>query len=174
LHADTPNGYNAAKEIPMSIQLTPQQQQELDARAGDLPRVLGARADAVYVLLPESDYETLRQGREDRRRPLAPDAKTIFLKWERLRLVYNAILIGLVLCSGRLVGILEDPVRVIHLLGDAVIANVCFCAGPVAEWYLCWLGLNRRLARWGTFLLGTCLAVSGAVLEMERLATFTT
>ena len=55
----------------MSIQLTPQQQQELDTRAGELPRVVDTRTNAVYVLVPESDYETVREILEDERRQRA-------------------------------------------------------------------------------------------------------
>jgi hypothetical protein len=181
-----------------------------------LPRVVDSRSDAVYVLVPESEYEALRENLENQRRqqgiravglrnaagrldeaisrnPMRPafrwgrfdksqpalpddeglealDAKTVFFDWERLRLAYNAILVGVVLCSLRFVGVSEHPFWEVYLVGDAIVANVFFCAGPVAEGYLCWLGLDRHRARWMAFLLGTFIAVWGTVIEMERLA----
>jgi len=53
----------------MEIQLTPQQLQALDA--GDdagLPRVIDPRNNASYVLVRESEYETVRDALEDEQR----------------------------------------------------------------------------------------------------------
>ncbi len=55
----------------MSIQLTPQQQQELDARGEEPPRVFDPRSNAAYVLVPEADYEAVREILEDERRQQA-------------------------------------------------------------------------------------------------------
>ena len=52
----------------MSIQLTPQQLQALDAGEGGLPRVIDPRNNVSYVLVRESEYETVRDVLEDDRR----------------------------------------------------------------------------------------------------------
>src|SRR5262249_45571426 len=65
-----------------------------------------------------------------------PDAMEVFIAWERLRLLYNAILVVSVLLH------LKSLLGLFHasfLLEAALAANVCFCAGPVAEGYLCLL-----------------------------------
>ncbi len=59
-------------EIIMNIQLTPQQQQVLDAQdIGHLSRVIDPRTNAAYVLVPEADYDTVREILEDERRQRA-------------------------------------------------------------------------------------------------------
>jgi hypothetical protein len=55
----------------MGIQLTPQQQQALDAQGESPPRVVDPRNNAAYVLVPEADYETIRELLEDERRQAA-------------------------------------------------------------------------------------------------------
>ena len=55
----------------MNIQLTAQQLQALDAREGEMPRMIDPRSNAAYVLLSESEYETVREVLEDERRQRA-------------------------------------------------------------------------------------------------------
>lgn len=55
----------------MSIQLTPQQQQALDTREDGPPRVIDPRTNTAYILVPEVDYEAVRQLLEDERRQQA-------------------------------------------------------------------------------------------------------
>src|SRR5947208_1668527 len=59
-----------------------------------------------------------------------PGAMEVFIAWEKLRLLYNAILAGLVVWY-------LTPFAALHvgplLLFDALMANLGFCAGPVAE-----------------------------------------
>lgn len=52
----------------MNIQLTAQQLQALDASEGGLPRVVDPRNNVSYVLVTESEYETVRDVLEDERR----------------------------------------------------------------------------------------------------------
>jgi len=52
----------------MTIQLTPQQQQALDEGAGQPPRVIDPRTNSAYVLVPEADYDAVREVLEDERR----------------------------------------------------------------------------------------------------------
>lgn len=55
----------------MSIQLTPQQQQALDTQEGGPPRVIDPRTNTTYILVPEVDYEAVRELLEDERRQQA-------------------------------------------------------------------------------------------------------
>ena len=45
----------------MNIELTPQQQQALDTQEGGPPRITDPRTHTTYVLVPEVDYETIRE-----------------------------------------------------------------------------------------------------------------
>jgi hypothetical protein len=55
----------------MTIQLTPQQQQSLDQGGAEPPRAIDPRTNASYVLVPEVDYEAVREIIEDERRQQA-------------------------------------------------------------------------------------------------------
>ena len=84
-------------------------------------------------------------------------ARAVFPAWERLRVAYNALLgLGVVAIER---GALLDGARWPYLILSALGANVCFCAGPVAEGYLDLLGVPRRIGRWLTLGLGGVLAV---------------
>ena len=51
----------------MSIRLTPQQQTALDQQGSTLPRVIDPRTDTTYILVPEVEYEAMRELLEERR-----------------------------------------------------------------------------------------------------------
>lgn len=55
----------------MDIQLTPQQQRALDTQDGGPPRVIDPRTNATYLLVPEEDYEAVRELLEEERRQQA-------------------------------------------------------------------------------------------------------
>ncbi|HEV8711235.1 MAG TPA: hypothetical protein VGX03_00195 [Candidatus Binatia bacterium] len=55
----------------MNIELTPQQQQALDTQESGPPRVIDPRTHTTYVLVPEVDYEAIRELLEDERRQQA-------------------------------------------------------------------------------------------------------
>ena len=55
----------------MSIELTPQQQQALDTKEESPPRVIDPRTNTTYVLLPEVDYESIRELLQEERRQQA-------------------------------------------------------------------------------------------------------
>ena len=84
-----------------------------------------------------------------------PGAMAVFVAWEKLRLVYNMILAAESMLLMGLGTLFWLPI----LLQGALLANVCFCAGPVAEGYLCLLGANRTAARWTVFILGILASV---------------
>jgi hypothetical protein len=83
-----------------------------------------------------------------------------FLRWEKLRLFYNAILLietFLILMSfspkARLLS------SIFPCLGLAFLANVCFCLGPVLDGYARWIGLRHEVVTGLIFGLGTLLAM---------------
>jgi hypothetical protein len=83
-----------------------------------------------------------------------------FLRWEKLRLFYNAILLietFLILMSfspkARLLS------SIFPCLGLAFLANVCFCLGPVLDGYARWIGLRHGIVTGLIFVLGTLLAI---------------
>jgi hypothetical protein len=59
------------KEVAMSIQLTPQQQQALDTQKDSPPRIVDPRTNTTYILVPEVDYVSIRELLEDERRQQA-------------------------------------------------------------------------------------------------------
>lgn len=94
-------------------------------------------------------------------------ARGIFLAWEKLRLIYIAIL-GLVTLSLVMMetDVLFSPGFWGTVLEGAVFANVCFFAGPVIETYVTWLGFKAKWLRPTMFLLGmglSCLLTFGVV-----------
>ena len=55
----------------MTIPLTEQQQQALDTKNGDLPKLIDPRTNSVYVLVQESEFESVRAILEDERQQRA-------------------------------------------------------------------------------------------------------
>jgi hypothetical protein len=55
----------------MSIELTPQQQQALDSKNESPPRVIDPRTNTTYILVPEVDYQSIRELLEEERRQQA-------------------------------------------------------------------------------------------------------
>ena len=54
-----------------SIQLTPEQQLALDNTEITPPRIVDPRTDTAYILVPEVEYESMRELVEDERREQA-------------------------------------------------------------------------------------------------------
>jgi hypothetical protein len=85
------------------------------------------------------------------------DFREVFFGWERLRVVYNGVLVALTLVCG--LGSVADPKFWSTAVFGAVLTNVCFCVGPVLEGYATWyFGRPVRVVRWGLFLLGQTIA----------------
>jgi hypothetical protein len=57
-----------------NLELTPEQQRALDHQGKGPPRVIDPRTDAAYVLVPEIEYEAMRELLEDERREKAVHA----------------------------------------------------------------------------------------------------
>ncbi len=93
--------------------------------------------------------------------PRADDAtaREVFLAWEKLRLYFNLIL----LVETLLLGLLAMGLLWPHLpecLFGALVANACFCLGPVLEGYAEWIGIERGVTRWVIFIVGTLVAMA--------------
>lgn len=54
-------------EIPVTIELTEEQQRVLDSQPEVPPRVIDPRTDAAFVLVPAEDYESIREILEEER-----------------------------------------------------------------------------------------------------------
>lgn len=98
---------------------------------------------------------------------LASIAKPTFLAWERLRLIFVVML-------GLLTLLLAGPnimkLRTLLLVAEgAIVSNLCFFAGPVAETYVRWLGYDRKWVRWFLFVGGTMLTAMLAVVTMASM-----
>ena len=104
-------------------------------------------------------------------------ARTVFLRWERLRVLYNAslavVVLGFIIRSG---GVHEfmDTGFLLFLVSRCFLANVCFMLGPGVEAYAAWLGWRPPWLRSLLFTLGLMLSVglallSVALFEMSRL-----
>jgi hypothetical protein len=99
------------------------------------------------------------------------NARGMFLRWEKLRPLYNAIvgLVGLAgiapivlswVSPGTFPGFRASPVAaVIGVLAYAVAANVCYFVGPALECYLRWLGMTVRPLTRTLFIIGTVFSV---------------
>lgn len=85
-------------------------------------------------------------------------ARPTFIAWEKLRLLYVAILGALTLGLWLLYPP-SDRGRALLLIGEgAVFANVLYFAGPMVETYVAWLGYRKRWLRPMLFVAGTALS----------------
>lgn len=97
-------------------------------------------------MLRSNPYET-PSADPDPRTTMAYDAmRSIVFSWEKFRLLYNAILLpaGLVVLFFAANAGMAILLIVVGAIGTAIGANICFCAGPLAEFYFC--ALFRREA----------------------------
>lgn len=83
--------------------------------------------------------------------------RRLLLEWEKGRILYNAVLVGFVLYFA-FPALAHSPFW-LFLIQGAVIANLCFFAGPLAEAYLRYLGLRHPLVRAALLVGGTLLAL---------------
>lgn len=100
-------------------------------------------------------------------RSLLTIARTVFLAWEKLRVVYVIILSVVTLMLTGTTGFSNWQVLRLIIEG-AVVANVAYFAGPTIETYIRWLGYERMWPRWLMFGSGTLLSI---VLAVGVLAT---
>ena len=99
----------------------------------------------------DDEFEPPRSIRSD-----DASAMQVFFAWEKLRIIYNIVLVAIVLVMcGRAI-----PFIIGEALASALAANLMFCAGPVAECYLHWLGVPRVPARVVLFALGLLMSMA--------------
>lgn len=84
-------------------------------------------------------------------------ADAVFKHWEWLRLVYNGVLAISLLPYGNL--LISSWNSFEAVIWCVIAANVAFCAGHVLEGYASLVGVPRKIARYGVFVLGTLFAV---------------
>jgi hypothetical protein len=85
-------------------------------------------------------------------------ARSIFLGWEQLRIVYLIILSVATMLFLLPTGAISF--RTLRLLLEGVVvANVLYFAGPLLETYLRWLGFKARGMRSFLFFCGTVLSL---------------
>lgn len=89
--------------------------------------------------------------------------KQVFRRWERWRVAYNLALVGLVIASAIAWG--DGNSNWTRLAWEcvfgAIFANLCYFAGPAADAYLRWLGVNNRVI--APFLFGCGLLFTMAL-----------
>ncbi len=95
----------------------------------------------------------MRTAPDSDRQSLGDIAKNVFLAWERLRIAY-IILLGL-FTALIAAPTMTEPRTILLIVEGAVIANVCFFAGPAVETYVRWLGYDRDWVRKFLFAGGT-------------------
>ena len=91
--------------------------------------------------------------------PVGADSiRQIFRAWERLRIIYNLVLIPWTILLLWALGTHHEHPLAPSSLGTAllggVLANFCFFAGPVLESYASWLGIRLRSLRGVLFVAG--------------------
>jgi len=143
------------KKFDPNNQNQPATTEECRQRARELDRL-----SASWV---PADFDTDSPGKVDRVIKSARDesARSVFLAWEKFRLAYNVILAGVVLLAEScLYGWSEFQRSGFweYLVGGALYANACFCAGPWLDGWFAVAGAERREFRWVLFLTGLLLA----------------
>lgn len=85
--------------------------------------------------------------------------KEIFIRGGKLRLIYNLSMVIVVFAPSRNSISLPDWSEIPILLLGAILANLCFFAGPMAETYLSWMGIRKSYISPALFLAGTALSI---------------
>jgi len=88
-----------------------------------------------------------------------PAIRSVFLRWERLRVLYNLALVAVVLFPTGGSFELPEIRQLPELAIGAVLANLCYLAGPIVEAYLTWLGLRTRWVTAALFSGGVLVSV---------------
>lgn len=124
--------------------------------------------------MPMPDFDDLYQPPEAMPEPSGPlpTDPGLFLRWEKLRVFYNLILTAVVLLVWAAWFRAMIPIE--ELLFASVLgalgANVCYCAGPVANAYAYWLGWRHPAVTVVLFVAGTGLSVLAAVVSVAGIA----
>ena len=98
-------------------------------------------------------------------RQRAPNALEVFFAWEKLRVVYNYVLLMVVAIVAGVATMDLLP----NLIELAIAANLLFCSGSVVENYIACCGIRRRPVRWVLFCIGMMLSIYYAVFVTQRI-----
>jgi hypothetical protein len=122
-----------------------------------------AMSENPYAAPPTDGMETVVV-HEPRDTSLLGIARPTFIAWEKLRIAYIAVL-GLltVLLAG---GDLFRLQMIEMIIVGAVISNLCYFAGPLAETYVRWLGLRTIWVRVFLFAAGLLFSMLLLVAAM--------
>jgi hypothetical protein len=106
-------------------------------------------------------------------------ARRVFLAWEKLRVVYNAVLgLEVLILIPWLYGsyvpeaegdMVDAATLWILVIEGAVIANICYFSGPLLESYVRWLGMRTPVVRVLLFVLGTLFTLLLALFSLATL-----
>ena len=104
-------------------------------------------------------------GTVETRNSLGSIARSTFLAWEKLRVIYLAILGIATLLMALLDGwkMVSEFEFWLILIQGAVVTNLGYFAGPVVDTYVSWLGLRSNWLRPTLFILGTVFSVGMAI-----------
>lgn len=92
------------------------------------------------------------------------DFGTIIRRWERLRIVYNLILIPWVIA---LLGVSTGPPGIIIIVPFAgILANGLYLLGPAVEAYMTWFGFWHVSMTIGLFLAGLAFTAAAAAVAI--------
>ena len=95
------------------------------------------------------------------------------MHWERLRVLYIALL-GALTVFLAMPGVIHNGSQLFTFRGmfilveGAIIANICYFAGPTVETYVRWLGYDRKWVRWILFIGGTLLTAMLAIVSIAE------
>ncbi|REJ89226.1 MAG: hypothetical protein DWQ35_18565 [Planctomycetota bacterium] len=121
-----------------------------------VPPTLEASSEAVPNAAPASDFSAA---------DFSTVARSTFLAWEKMRILFNAILVVISLATAALMG--PSSFQLFKFWGlaifGAIVANLCYFAGPLLDTYVSWLGYPSRRLRWLLFAAG---AFVGSLLAM--------
>lgn len=85
--------------------------------------------------------------------------KAVFIKWEKLRLVYNGLLIAETLLILLATGLIRFPLILFACVFGAVVANGCYLLGPIIDSYAHWLGYRGNMLAGALFTTGMIVAM---------------
>lgn len=101
--------------------------------------------------------------------------KTVFVSWEKLRIVYNAVLLVILIIALTVTHYFNEYGKletgfvdlIFRILIYAMIANMLYFAGPICESYLRWIGAKKTIWRGLLFSAGLIVSI---VLEIGVLS----
>jgi len=116
-------------------------------------------------------YSTPDSDQASSSKPVNSELRDIVIGWERMRILYNIILflvgvVAIFVCMRAPFFELEDSI--LPAIAFGIFANVCFCAGPIAEIYIrvIFNSQDVKTLRISLFILGTLLSLIPAFIAI--------